>query len=206
MSDERVTDSHPAFGMIGAYRTQVGPPGAAVFDSDIRHQHTVVVKIQRAERTRELARDWIHGRDELIEIEMSEAQWASFVSSMNTSGVPCTLRRIGNEQVERVDYAPRLEHSIDETRRAADEAFADIKEAFEEYQAQPTKGNLRTLQARIENATPNVVFAGKSLGEHAENVVQKARADIEAMVTAHAERLGIETGTVRLALPVARDE
>lgn len=39
-------------------------------------------------------------------------------------------------------------------------------------------------------------YAAKSLSEHAENVVQRARADIEAMVVSKAEQLGIDPGEV----------
>ena len=198
MSDDY--ESNPAFGMIGAYRTSVGPPGAALFDSDIRHHHTVVLRIEHAERKRDLHRDWIHGRNQIIEVEMSEAQWASFVSSMNTSGVPCTLRRIQGEEIPRIEYAPRLEASMAETRRAADDAFAEIKEALAAYEEKKSAENLRTLRARINNAAPNVEFAGKSLAEHAENVVTKARADIEAMVADHAARLELESKPT-MALP-----
>ena len=194
-------EENPAFGIIGAYRTSISPPGAALFDSDIRHQHIVVVKIERATRDRDLHRDWVYGGQQLIEIEMSEAQWASFVSSMNTSGVPCTLRRLQGEEIPRVEYSPRLEESMAETRRAADDAFAGVLEALNTYEERPNKGNLRSLRAAIENAGPNVEFAGKMLSEHAENVVTKARADIEAMVTDHATRLGLESST-----PLALEE
>jgi hypothetical protein len=163
------------------------------------HQHTVVLRIEHADRRRDLHRDWIHGTDRIIEVEMSEAQWASFVSSMNTSGVPCTLREIqGEGKIEGLPFAPRLEESMKDTHAAAHAAFDEIQQALRDYEAKPTKDNLRTLRARIENAVPNVDFAGKSLAEHAENVVQKARADVEAMVLAHAQQLGIEAPTQKL--------
>lgn len=40
--------------------------------------------------------------------------------------------------------------------------------------------------------SPNVAFAARSLNEHAENVVQRARADIEAMVLSKATQLGLD--------------
>ena len=205
-------ETHPAFGMIGAYRVSNGPPGSVVFDSDTRHQHSVVVQIWHAERARDLHHDWIHSRDQIIEVEMSEAQWASFVSSMNTSGVSCTLRRIQGEQVEKLEFAPRLEQSMRETRDAAHRAFDEIQEAMRVYEETPStpakakKEALAKLRTAINNAVPNVDFAGKSLGEHAENVVQKARADIEAMVARQAAELGIEAPTERLQLEAGSDE
>lgn len=192
-------EQHPSFGMIGAYRTTSSPPGVSLFDSDMQHQHFVTLRIQHADRKRDyLNRDWIFGTKQIIEVQMSEAQWASFVSSMNTAGVPCTLTNIQGDDIERLPFAPRLEQSMKETRAAAHRAFDEIEEAlrvFEETPSTPKREKdkaLATLRANIKNAVPNVDFAGKSLGEHAENVVQKARADIEAMVTQKAAQLGVE--------------
>lgn len=209
---EKQYESHPAFGMISASRVSSSPGGAVVFDSDMKHQHSVIVQIQHAERARDLNHDWIHPRGEIIEVQMSEAQWASFVSSMNTSGVPCTLKRIQGERIEELDFAPRLEESMKETHAAAKGAFDAIQEAmrvYEETPSTPKKAKdeaLRTLRSTIQNATPNVDFAAQSLGKHAENVVQKARADIEAMMTIKAAQLGIEAPDRPLLLEPGADE
>jgi hypothetical protein len=193
----REEEEHPSFGMIVAHRVSASPPGAALFDSDIRHQHYVTLSIHRASRKRDLHRDWIHQRNEIIEVELSEAQWASFLSSPNTSGVPCTIAYLHGERIEPLPFAPRLEQSMKETKAAATAAFGEIVaalEAYEETPSTPAKAKreaLATLRAAIKNAVPNVTFAGKSLTEHAENVVQKARSDIEAMVAQHAAQMGI---------------
>ena len=123
------------------------------------------------------------------------------VSSINTSGVPCTLRRVGHEEQERLTFAPRLEESLRETREAAHRAFDEI-EAARLVEEKPTKANVRALRIKIQNATPNVEYAAKTLGEHAENVVTKARADVEAMVARQAAQLGIEAGGRSLPMPM----
>lgn len=201
-------DTHPAFGSIRASRTSCSP-GAVLYDSDIRHAHTVRLTISRATRKRDLSSDWHHTAKELIEVEMSEAQWASFVSSMNTEGVPCTIRHTETEWgVPGLPYAPRMAQSMVETREAADRAWATIREKLDAYVAHKTAANLRALQAAVDNATANVAFAGKMLVEHTENVVQRARADIEAMVTTRAAQLGLTAGdlTTALALPAGEDD
>lgn len=194
-ADEDGRETHPAWAMIGAARVQSGSPGAALFDSDIRHQHTVIVRLSTASRRRTLNSDHLMAEKEFIEVEMSEAQWASFVSSMNSGGVPCTVRRREDDyMVPGVIFESRIQESMKETRGAADQAFQAVREAFEAYDEKRNAANLRTLKYAIANAPANVEFAGKSLNEHAENVVQKARADIEAMVTSRARQLGIEPG------------
>ena len=200
--NEDGSESHPAYGAIRAARI-TSTPGAVLFDSDIRHQHLVRLTVTRMDRQRDLNRDWLRpGMLPLIEVDMSEAQWASFVSSLNTSGVPCTLRATETQQnVPGLEFAPRLQVSLQETRKAADRAFATIREAMQELESLDGKAGvkarreaMRKLHYAIENAPKNAEFAGQSLAEHAENVVQKARADVEAMVASHADHLGIDSG------------
>jgi hypothetical protein len=199
---------HPAFGMISAGRMS-STPGQVLFQSDIKHQHTVRITINRASRKRDLNMDWVHPKNELIEVELSEAQWASFVSSMNTTGVPCTIRRTEDEvSVPGLDYDPRLAHSMREVKDAAAKTFGKIREAMQAYEkaladkapAKERNEKLRALHFAIENSGANMTFAAKTLVEHTENVVQRARADIEAMVAAEATRLGLEAGQARTLL------
>ncbi len=191
--DEHGEEQHPAFALIGASRVSTSRPGSTLFDSDIQHNYTVVVKIATASRGRNLSHDWLHRKKEFVEVEMSEAQWASFVSSMNSgTGVPCTIRRREDDwEVAGVPYEPRLAESLDEVRSAGHRALADIRAAFAVAEERPTKANMRHLKAMIDNAPLNMEFSARSLNEHAENVVQRARADLEAMVAAKAHQLGV---------------
>lgn len=193
---------HPAWGVIGASRVSAGPQGTALFDSDIRHQHTVVVRLATAERQRNLNRDWLGREKEFVEVEMSEAQWASFVSSMNSgNGVPCTIRRREREETPAFPFAPRLQESMDEVRGAASKAAQEVAAAFAAYTEKKTAANLRALEVAIRNMPANIAYAAETLSEHTENVVQKARADVEAMVYSKAQQLGLdpaELGTLEL--------
>lgn len=195
--NEHGDDTHPAWGLIGASRVSQSPPGATLFDSDIHHHHYVVVRLGRATRSRSLMRDMHFGREQIVEIAMSEAQWASFVSSMNVGqGVPCTLLAVDGELMPGLVHEPRLAETMDEVRNATQEAMRKIEEAFAAYEEKKSADNLRTLRSAIKNVPANMVFAAESLSEHAENVVQRARADIEAMVTSKAVQLGIDPAEV----------
>lgn len=193
--DERGAERHPAWALIGASRVSAGPPGVVLFDSEIRHHHFVVVRLSRVSRSRDLNHDHLFGEKQIIEVALSEAQWASFVSSMNIgSGVPCTVQYRELEEVPGFPFAPRLQESMDEVRGASGKALEEIQAAFEAYETKKNAANLRTLKYAIANAPSNMEFAAKSLSEHAEDTVQKARADIEAMVLAKAQQLGLEPG------------
>jgi hypothetical protein len=190
--DERGEESHPAFGMVQVTRVSQSPPGASLFDSEIRHSHYVLLRIKTADRKRDLNRDWIHSRRELVEVGMSESQWASLVSSFNTEGVPCTIRSTPEDHmVPEPPFSPRLALSTAETGNAAHRAFDRARAALELVEEKPTKANVRALRIALDQAAPNVEYAARSLTEHTENVVEKARADIEAMVAAKAKSLGL---------------
>lgn len=212
--DERGHEVHPAWVVVGAYRTSVSPPGAVLFDSDIRHQHVVTVQVSEAHRDRHLNRDWIGGGKRIMEFTFSEAQWASFVSAMNSgSGVPATLgfrESADDPDVPGMPYDPRLAHSMDEVRDAARKAQSDVRRAMDLYKEKKTAANLRHLEAMIDNLPANIRFAAESLSEHAENVVQRAKADIEAYVVAKAKQLGLDPseldGPPALTGPEARPE
>ena len=204
--NEHGDETHPAFGAITAHRV-TSNPGVVLFDSEITHRQFIRVTISGMKRQRDLNRDWLFEDSKpYIEVDMSEAQWASFVSSMNTTAVPCTVRRTESEwDVPGLEFAPRLALSAQETVTAAEKAFARIKEAVDALDvalsqkstAKEKREALRQVRLAVEGAPHNVKFASDSLTEHVENVVQKARADVEGMVVAHAKQLGIDPGEVQ---------
>lgn len=211
--DERGNQRHPAFGLIGAIRGQVtrmnGQGGAVLFDSDIAHTNIIRVRVKAASRKRDLHHDWIHGEEEFVEVEMSEAQWASFVSTMNVGeGVPCTVKYLNGKEIPELPVDSRLASTMEETRAAAHHAFDEIQEALRDFDAPgqtpaQRKRRLEMLRAKINNAVPNVNYAGMVLVEQTENVVTKARADIEAYVVAKATQLGISPAELGSDPPVA---
>jgi hypothetical protein len=199
-------ETHPAFGHIYVNRVSSNP-GAVLFDSDIKHQHYMTLRLSTAERKRDLSQDWINPRERLFEVAMSEAQWASFVSSVGSSGVPCTIVSTPDQhRVPGLPFAPRTAESMAEVRGAADKAYGKIKAALTQYENTPSvpkkakDAALSNLHLAIHHATADVAFVGKSLVEHTENVVQCARADIEAMVVQHAQQIGIDPANVTAPL------
>ncbi len=204
-TNEHGVEVHPSWGLASVHRASGGD--AVLFDSEIRHNSYIAVRVATASRQRDLSRDWLHREDEFLEFVMSESQWAAFVSSVGSgSGVPCTIRRREDDwDIPEFPYAPRMQESMKEVRGAADRSLEEIREAFALVEEKPTKANIRNLGIVLGNAPANMTYAAKSLSEHAENVVQKARADMEAIVTARARELGL-ADTDGLALMPGTDD
>lgn len=197
-------EEHPAYGVLNFSRIST-TPGAVLFDSDIRHREFVRLTVRTAERERGLGSDWIHGGREVIEVDMSLAQFAQAVSSFGDgSGTPITIRGTEtNANIDGLVFSPRMAVSMAEVRGSAALAFADIEAAQAAVDALPKdaktaerKAAASRLRTAIEHASGKVDFATKNLDRHVEKVVTRAKADIEAMVTRKAEALGLSAADV----------
>jgi len=206
-----VSSTHPAFGVATVSRAE--GTARSLFQSDLRHNSTIRLSLHRAERVRDLDRDWTHPTEELVEVEMSLAQWGALVSSIGIgSGVPVTIRR--TEQVVRVPsfpHEPRIAQNINEVTGAvgrilerAEETLAELQEAVEQKQGvRAVRDALRNHTASIANARSNSAFAVTSMAEAAENIVAQARADIETQILNAAHLTGTTASIDAPTLPSA---
>jgi hypothetical protein len=121
--DKETIRKHPAFGMIGAARVQ--SMGTWLFGSPIKHRGFIILRIQEAEEHHRLNSDWHYANKLTTEVWLSEAQWASFVSTLNIgSGVPCTIsyRQTGPAEdipgIRDHDWRAKVDASIKKDRGA----------------------------------------------------------------------------------------
>jgi hypothetical protein len=213
VTGEDGSERHPAFGIASISRIHA-TPGQVLFQSDLRHSEYIEITLSEASRKRDLKHDWVHPERVLAKFCMSMSQFASFVASAGTEGIPVT---ISYDHGDRPGLLPesRLALTSAEVRAAAEKAFRDIQAAEAAYeQALAEKAPaavrnqlLRTLRSAIANAAPNVVYASRQLAEHAEDVVEKSRADIEAMISAaQAGKTAIDGGFLAIQSPVHTQE
>jgi hypothetical protein len=190
----RGDETHESWLLVRA-NTVSSNPGRRLFDSEIPHQHFIQVSITRCTRRRDLSRDWLHNDKVLLKMDMSQAQWGAFVSSFGDGpGVPATLSYL-NGYVPQAPAESRFDQSHAEVLASGTRALANVKQSYTDVMAAFESGGkkalreaLLTLGHRIDNAPTNMEFAASSLTEHVEQVVTKARADIEGMVLAAMKR------------------
>ncbi|MGW2984282.1 hypothetical protein [Streptomyces goshikiensis] len=183
-------EMHPAFGVAVVTRRSGG--GRSLFQSDLLHTETVSLSVRAAVRKRDLNHDSVHPGRELVEIEMSLAQWGSLVSSMGLgSGVPVTIRRTERDAfVPEIPHQPRTAENLREVREVTHRMYARVKEATAALReaihakkgVRATKEALGALENAVAHVGSNAQFAVDSLVEAGEQVVAQARADIEAHV------------------------
>jgi len=199
--DEKI-EKHPSYGMIGI--SYVSSTGTHLFGSEFKHQHFITLKISECERHRSLARDWYFGRNRIIEVSMSEAQFVEMVGRPNHGdGIPCTLgwvRDVGRLPDPPIPDPIKDRYTADMEADAA-RCTKELREAVHELNAAIDSGKigktaLRELSKKLEYAAcavdRGIPFVRKSFHEEMEKVVNHAATEIEATVSSIAMRLGIE--------------
>lgn len=175
--------NHPAFGQITVSRIS---GHAYLYGSDFMHQHSVRISIHESELSRHLNNDWPFAKREIIEVEMSEAQWAAFVSSFGLgSGVQCTIRHRDGKGVPGIPLRDEAAEFDREMSDQSKDALAALKRAAEAVvNAKMSKKDAEAILGGIQKAAReigvNADFVKECFDRHMESRVQKARTEIDA--------------------------
>lgn len=163
--DNEIVERHPSYATIRIHRTQGG--NARLFGSPIRdHQHTIRISVAAAERIHSLGCDryYEHGGLPIMQVEMTAAQFAELITTVNSDSVPCTLR---------IRDRVRVEDPPDDVKVEADlvrEKFAaDVKDAL-------TK--LRPAMAAVE-----AILAKKSLTNADRTAARRGLEQFERLIS-----------------------
>lgn len=193
------TVNHPAFGQISVSRRHAGGRGVNLYDSDFGHSDFVTIEIKRSQLRRGLSQDWHYPYEELIHLDMSESQWATFVSSFNSgSGVPCTLTWLPEEGripgIPSFDRPEVFKKEMNATMAKAvseiDSLVASIKESG---LSQKKQGELLSKAAIArQELTSNMGFVERQFSEHVENTVERGKQEIHGYINSAISRAGIE--------------
>lgn len=194
--------THPAYAQISVSRVS---GETHLYGSDFNHQHYVSISIKSSCLHRTLSRDWpLATSQEYISIDMSEAQWAEFVSSFNVgSGVQCTLVSFKGEKISSLpppeSKEEKFKNEARETLTDALKALTGLSESIKttklsQKQQIDLLEQVDTVRRELLDTLPYVL---DSFNEYMETTVQKAKVEINshathAIVKAGVEALGIE--------------
>ena len=202
--------THPAFAQIGAYRTSGGH--TALYGSDFNHNAYMTIRISRSELRRGLHRDWHYGRQEIVEVALSEAQWATFVSSPNVgSGVPCTLQALQGVTVPGLpDPTNRSDQFRQEMREKLERSVQKVADTLAGLDALGLpKGKTATLRDTLKGLLTelhsNIPFAASQFEEHMEDTVEKAKQEVHGYMVGVLQRAGIEAIASNMPLALTQD-
>jgi hypothetical protein len=199
---------HPSYGMISVHHRSGGGP---LFGVDYPTHHSVSLTISTGEVKRQLAGEWFYEREQLIVVEMSEVQYARMIATPNSSGVPCTLKRVRKGPMEQVDNPP--DHMADEqtwkdeikgkARKIGGnlERIRMMTQGF--LDKPPTKAQLKELahwaqqtQQAIESDMP---FLAGRMEEQVDEGLNYAKTEVDAYIHMQLAELGRETVREQIA-------
>ena len=188
--------THPSFAQIAASRVS---GGTYLYGSEFKHDHYVTISISKSQLRRGLSNNYYYGHDEMIEVALSEAQWATFVSSMNQgSGVCCTLQRLDRKMIPQLPEIPSMKKQFkveaDETLASATKQLKRLSEQIKESGLSKKKQSalLMTLEHASRGFGSSMKFVSDQFGEHVENTLESAKIEVEAYLTSAINRAGVD--------------
>lgn len=197
----REKTSHPSYGQVHFSRVQ-SSTGQVMYGSKIRHTQYITMTVSTSHSVRSLNEDNYFADKDIIQVRMSENQFAHLITTLNRGcGTPCTIERLNGENVE----GPA--HLVTETQKFRKEfrqkvagLAASMNEAVARLQAlsQPgAKVNKAAVNDLLENITKiqqeiacNMPFVVGQFEEAMEQIVSSAKHDIDAYATNKMMALG----------------
>jgi len=203
---EEIRETHPCFGSAQLTRRS----GAAVlFGSVVKgHAGYVVLTICRAERQHSYSKDTVYPREQLIEVSMSEAQFAELITTWNRGeGVPVTLNRIREgdfvsvpaidteEEAETERARALFKERMEVTARQFFEARDQLFEILDKKGAinKKDRDKIRDIFWRVNRwLVDEAPYATNTFVEATERAVQKAKTEVDAFVTRVIHKTGLD--------------
>lgn len=185
---------HESYGMVSLSRRHGG--SCKLYGSAIKnHDNTVSLRIHRSEWTHDLSRD-VYTTSSLrpiVEIEMSAAQFAEFITTMNVgSGVPCTIRSIEGKRMADI---PDEENEVERVQSGFTRDMQDLAKRLKEFtdrvaelleKPSITKADRKEILHGIfmftQHVHSNIPFALSQFQEATEKVSNAAKAEVEAFM------------------------
>lgn len=210
--DEHLGDTtyeHPAWGVIQVSRRS----GLAdLFGSALQHQHFISLSIGPAKKVvtdhgEERASGSIRG--ELIEINMSEAQWAQLLSSLNMGGgIPCTLTYVNGQRVPEAPPSRMVDQYHDAAKERAKEIGKELLELRQTIETRfadkkpLTVKEKEELLGKVNMAVMGLVdrlpFVQSMMQEALEKQVAAAKTEIDSFLQYKAQLLGFKQITDKI--------
>jgi hypothetical protein len=203
---ERDTKTHESYGVISISRFTSNK--GQFFNSDIIHNGGITITISNAETTRKYGSNTVFATNDLIEVTMSNNQFIDAITSgMNTSGVPCTISRVGNKRIPQINHVEDqkllFQQDMSDTHKKYHDRIEEILLMLDgnigKRKAAEIKSELEILKSHISS---NTNFVMKTFTEAMENTVTEAKASINGYIDQKVHSLGIEAFKNQLAIDI----
>ena len=204
-------EKHESYGLLSIARTQGTP--RSLFGSTIKHGDTICLTISEGSVHRDYQKNWYHGGKELIEIEMSSAQFAQAITTLNVGvGVPVTLKHVmGGRKAEppsndfRARAKNELKSEMQELAETIDDLSKDAKEiltAKGTIKASDKEKLLKDLMFIVQEVRSNIPFAHECFQGAVDETVMQAKAEVDSCLATMREKLGQQVLDGKIIVPM----
>lgn len=199
----RKVETHESYGLVSFSRV-FGHSGF-MFGSDVLSENFIELRIAHGEKIYDEGHSFYYfPNDEIIRVKMTNTQFAELLTNMNVgSGIPCTIEslngKIINQQKEMPDsllqefkktYIGRSKEILNSLNETKDELcrLIDKKNLTKNDQERMKK----LLSRYITEIRCNMPFFINQYKEETANVVQRAKAEIDAALQGAVIRAGVK--------------
>ena len=191
---------HKSFGMISFSRVS-SSASVSLFGSSILHSHFIQLEIHSASLKRSLHRDFIFERKKLFSVYLSPTQFAVAITTMNTSGVPCTIAFANGRSVKGTAIKSKRVQFDDEFTKFADNIASANNRFYERINEILDKKHigkrdraeiLKQLDLLKMQIASNMPFIKKRFTEQMDRTVLEAKNEFDAFLEDKIMRVGLE--------------
>lgn len=190
MNNEK--EQHPSYGILQISRCTSSVP-KNVFGSSIKHTNTIRMQLSKAYVRRDLSNDFYMTDDHIVEIEMSESQFAEMICSMNMgSGTPVTITWLrGEGMIEQCPYSDKrrlFENEFEDSIKKQNDLANQLMTQIEELLKKPKVGKndlkeaMSLLQRLYSCMNEGKSFIYRQFNEQMDKTTLEAKGEVEAFI------------------------
>jgi len=190
---------HESYGMLSISRVSANQ-GRPLFGSSLVQHNFITLKIGRASLDRDLSYDHYYPNDVLVEVDMSPIQFIDAMTNMNTAGIPCTIRRVGEDRMEDCPYRDVKDIFHDELKQDIQRVLGQTEKLMKLVEkklrapgtiSKKTRLELADLLYKVEqDIRSNIPYVYSQFNNQMDKTVNEAKAEIEAFFTNTIHSLG----------------
>lgn len=200
--DTETKQTHPAFVQVRLSRVT---GSFKCYGSALPEVNNVVeLTVTESAQYHSLGRDWHHSDTQLLQVQLSAAQFAEMITTLNVGGGVCgTLQRFNGKQVPQIpfeheteatrvvdDFKAKLEKTVDKLNKFQDRVSEILaKKTLTKADKEEIEGEIHQFAMALRDNAP---FAVESFQEAAEKTVSSAKAEVDAFMAHAVQTAGLQ--------------
>lgn len=184
---------HPSFGLLSFVRT-TSSKGQPLFGSSIKHENVIRLSITQGIVQRKNSTNFYLNRDNLIQVDMSPAQFSEAITNMNRGeGTPVTIKTYGEEIIKhppedstREAFVQELKEQINTLSENMND-LSTFSERIEKGRGTLSVRERQALKEKISSVTrelkENLPFLLEQFNRQMDRSVNEAKIEIASFMT-----------------------